>query len=203
MKKLLFAIFMVVSLLTTTACAKSNPQEEAIKRLQNLTEQLSQDTSKYTDADWEKLAQQFEEVSKVIDENNSKFTAEQRTTINNLRAKCIGLFTAKAMMKATEAMGVAAQTFGGLMEGFLSGLGAVNEEAVGKSLTGVFEALGSALEQSASTVEKDFGKMEKSLNEMGDSLEIMGEKLGVTLESIGKSLEAIGQSMDKRFDKKK
>ncbi|MDO4462610.1 MAG: hypothetical protein Q4C30_09015 [Bacteroidia bacterium] len=201
MKNIFVTMLMVVSLLCTTACATTTPQEDAVNKLKVLTEKLSDNTSKYTDEDWEKIAQEFEAVSKAIEENNDKFTDAQKIEINHLRAQCIGAFTAKAMLKATEAMGIAVQSFGGVMEGFLKGLGKINEEAITTSLTGVMEAMGSAIEQSAGQIEVDLGQMEKSLNQMGDSIEVMGEKLGVTLEAIGKSLDKIGESMEKSVGK--
>lgn len=199
MKNFFVTILLAVSLTATTACAKDNSRGDAIKKMQALTEQLTQDTSNYTDEDWEKISEQFEEVSRVIEENKGSFTPEERAQIDNLRAKCVGLFAAKAMQKATEAMGIAVQHLGGVMEGFLSGLGAVNEKAVGKSISGVFEALGSTIEKTISQVEANASKIEQ----MGDSINVMGEKMGASFEAIGKSLEAIGESMEKRFEKRK
>lgn len=195
--KNLFVTFLLAISLLATACAKNNEREEAINKLQQLTERLTQDTSNYTEEDWDNVAKEFEYVSVIIDENRGKFTAEERAKIDNLRAKCIGLFTAKAMQKATEAMGMAVQHFGGIMEGFLSGLGAVNEKAVTKSLTGVMEALSSSIEKSANQVELNISDMEKKMEVVGDSLEVLGERMGASFEAIGKSLEAIGESMER------
>lgn len=195
MKKLLVCITFVAVMIVSAAC--SNKKQDTINRLQVLTAQLDANTATYTDEDWDKVAAEFESIAEDIEANKDKFTTEERAEIDRLRAKCIGLFVGKAMSKAAEAMGAAAQQFGGLMEGFLSGLGN-GEKSISNAFGKTFEALGQSLEKSLSVVDGNVKNVEGDFEKMGESLEKMGESMGKSFESIAKSMESIGESIEKK-----
>lgn len=199
MKKLLVCITFVAVMIVSASC--SNKKQDTINRLQVLTAQLDTNASTYSEEDWDKVATEFESIAEDIEANKDKFTPEERVQIDRLRAKCIGLFVGKAMSKAAEAMGAAAQQFGGLMEGFLSGLGNAGEKSVSDAFGKTFEALGQSLEKSLSAVDGNFKNVEGDFEKMGESLERMGESMGKSFESIAKSMESIGESIEKKTKK--
>ena len=117
MNKIL-SFLIALAMLGLAAChSASSP----ISQLESLAEELSGDTSNYTQEDWEAVGEQLEEIEEEIQAYRDQYTAEELQEISRLEGKCIGIITKKVMNAAEEEVEIMSQQAEWMMEGFKEG----------------------------------------------------------------------------------
>ena len=91
---------------------KSSPVDD----LQALVEQLSEDTSDYTEEDWEAVGSQLEMIEEELQQNIDQYTDEELNEIGRLKGKCAGLITKKAMQTGMKRFEEASKQAEGMIE---------------------------------------------------------------------------------------
>ena len=122
MKKIIICLSFVASLLLTACHSKNDPMNE----LNALTEQLSEDTSEYTEEDWETVSNQLEMIDAEIQQYRDQYTDEEMKEIGRLKGKCAGLITKKAINSATQKLEDVSKQAEGMIEGFIEAFGEDN-----------------------------------------------------------------------------
>ena len=87
--KVLFFISMLI-VTTITACTDA---QKAYYDLKYLTEDLAQNGSYYSKAEWYAAWQEYQEVSEQIDHNYNKYSYEEKKDIERYRSACVAHFT--------------------------------------------------------------------------------------------------------------
>lgn len=122
MRKNIICLSFIVSLLLTACHSKNDPMNE----LNALTEQLSEDTSDYTEEDWETVGNQLEVIDAEIEQYRDQYTDEEMKEIGRLKGKCAGFIAKKTMNSATQKLGDISKQAEGMIEGFMEGFGEDN-----------------------------------------------------------------------------
>ena len=122
MRKIIICLSLIASFLLTACHSKNDPVNE----LNALTEQLSEDTSDYTEEDWETVGNQLEVIDAEIEQYRDQYTDEEMKEIGRLKGKCAGLIAKKAMNSATQKLGGISKQVEGMIEGFMEGFGEDN-----------------------------------------------------------------------------
>lgn len=98
-------------------------KQAPINDLKDLVNELRENSSGYSEADWESIAYQLEAIEEAVQENYDQYTDEELKEIGRLEGKCIGLITKKAMKEGQRIMEQETQKAESLLEGFYEGLG--------------------------------------------------------------------------------
>lgn len=122
MRKIIICLSLIASFLLTACHSKNDPVNE----LNALTEQLSEDTSDYTEEDWETVGNQLEVIDAEIEQYRDQYTDEEMKEIGRLKGKCAGLIAKKAMNSATQKLEDFSKQAEGMIEGFMEGIGEDN-----------------------------------------------------------------------------
>lgn len=122
MRKNIISLSFIASLLLTACHSKNDPMNE----LNALTEQLSEDTSDYTEEDWETVGNQLEVIDAEIEQYRDQYTDEEMKEIGRLKGKCAGLIAKKTMNSATQKLEDISKQAEGMVEGFMEGFGEDN-----------------------------------------------------------------------------
>lgn len=122
MRKNIISLSFIASLLLTACHSKNDPMNE----LNALTEQLSEDTSDYTEEDWETVGNQLEVIDAEIEQYRDQYTDEEMKEIGRLKGKCAGFIAKKTMNSATQKLGDISKQAEGMIEGFMEGFGEDN-----------------------------------------------------------------------------
>ena len=122
MRKNIICLSVIASLLLTACHSKNDPMNE----LNALTEQLSEDTSDYTEKDWETVDNQLEVIDAEIEQYRDQYTDEEMKEIGRLKGKCAGLIAKKTMNSATQKLEDISKQAEGMIEGFMEGFGEDN-----------------------------------------------------------------------------
>lgn len=122
MRKNIISLSFIASLLLTACHSKNDPMNE----LNALTEQLSEDTSDYTEEDWETVGNQLEVIDAEIEQYRDQYTDEEMKEIGRLKGKCAGLIAKKTMNSATQKLEDISKQAEGMIEGFMEGFGEDN-----------------------------------------------------------------------------
>lgn len=122
MRKNIICLSFIAALLLTACHSKNDPVNE----LNALTEQLSEDTSEYTEEDWETVSSQLEMIDAEIQQYRDQYTDEEMKEIGRLKGKCAGLMAKKAMDSATQKLEDFSKQAQGMIEGFTKAFGEDN-----------------------------------------------------------------------------
>lgn len=122
MRKNIICLSFIAALLLTACHSKNDPVNE----LNALTEQLSEDTSEYTEEDWETVSSQLEMIDAEIQQYRDQYTDEKMKEIGRLKGKCAGLMAKKAMDSATQKLEDFSKQAQGMIEGFTEAFGEDN-----------------------------------------------------------------------------
>ena len=122
MRKNIICLSFIASLLLTACHSKNDPMNE----LNALTEQLSEDTSDYTEEDWETVGNQLEAIDAEIQQYRDQYTDEEMKEIGRLKGKCAGLIAKKTMNSANRKLEDISKQAEGMIEGFMEGFGEDN-----------------------------------------------------------------------------
>ena len=98
MKKIFYVALMAMMVMMT-ACQQS--KEDYIKEFKSFVNEVSEDCSEYTDADWEKAAKEFESLVKQA-EKYEDITTEEAVELAAVQAKFAGLKTKKGINKVID-----------------------------------------------------------------------------------------------------
>ena len=98
MKKMFYMVLMALMVMMT-ACQQS--KEDYIKEFKSFVNEVSEDCSEYTDADWEKAAKEFESLVKQA-EKYEDITTEEAVELAAVQAKFAGLQAKKGINKVID-----------------------------------------------------------------------------------------------------
>lgn len=100
--------------LTFTSC---NNKNTPIHDLQELSEDLKQNSKNYTDDDWAAISQSLDNINNEIDEHRTEYTDEEMKEIGRLKGICGAYLTKYAMKNASRQLKDLIQQFGGAVQG--------------------------------------------------------------------------------------
>ena len=103
--------------LTFTSC---NNKNTPIHNLQELSEDLKQNSKNYTDDDWAAISQSLDNINNEIDEHRSEYTDEEMKEIGRLKGICGAYLMKYAAKNASQQLKNLIQQFGGAIQGVKS-----------------------------------------------------------------------------------
>ncbi len=115
MKKESFIVLILCTLLFV-GCATA--EERRVKSLQEFTEELQQNYSKYTEEQWETAATEYETITDALQEG--RYTDEERREIGRLKGQCLAIFTQYAVGMYQQKLENATNELQGVLEGFMN-----------------------------------------------------------------------------------
>ena len=98
MKKIFYVALMAMMVMMT-ACQQS--KEDYIKEFKSFVNEVSEDCSEYSDADWEMAAKEFESLVKQA-EKYEDITTEEAVELAAVQAKFAGLKAKKGINKVID-----------------------------------------------------------------------------------------------------
>ena len=117
MKKFLFAL--LVGCFALTACQPT--AESYISELKDLVEKIAEEGSEYSEEQWEKISQEFDELLKKAEELEG-LTEEQKKEIANLKGKFSGAMMKGGFDKLMKDASKELEKAGEAIKGFLDGI---------------------------------------------------------------------------------
>lgn len=103
--------------LTFTSC---NNKNTPIHNLQELSEDLKQNSKNYTDDDWAAISQSLDNINNEIDEHRTEYTDEEMKEIGRLKGICGAYLMKYAAKNASQQLKNLIQQFGGAIQGVKS-----------------------------------------------------------------------------------
>lgn len=94
MKKQFNIVFCCIALLAVTSCTELAKQRP-INRIESLCETLERDWDDLTDADFEEIAEEYEEATEEIIEYSDSYTQEEKREILRLHGRFDGIMARK------------------------------------------------------------------------------------------------------------
>lgn len=103
--------------LTFTSC---NNKNTPIHDLEELSEDLKQNSKDYSDDDWAAISQSLDNINNEIDEHRSEYTDEEMKEIGRLKGICGTYLMKYAAKNASQQLKDLIQQFGGAIQGVKS-----------------------------------------------------------------------------------
>lgn len=103
--------------LTFTSC---NNKNTPIHDLEELSEDLKQNSKDYSDDDWAAISQSLDNINNEIDEHRSEYTDEEMKEIGRLKGICGAYLMKYAAKNASQQLKNLIQQFGGAIKGVKS-----------------------------------------------------------------------------------
>lgn len=103
--------------LTFTSC---NNKNTPIHDLEELSEDLKQNSKDYSDDDWAAISQSLDNINNEIDEHRSEYTDEEMKEICRLKGICGTYLMKYAAKNASQQLKDLIQQFGGAIQGVKS-----------------------------------------------------------------------------------
>ena len=100
--------------LTFTSC---NNKNTPIHNLQELSEDIKQNSKNYTDDDWAAISQSLDNINNEIDEHRTEYTDEEMKEIGRLKGICGTYLMKYAMKNASQQLKGLILQLGGAVEG--------------------------------------------------------------------------------------
>lgn len=108
---------LVIWTLTFTSC---NNKNTPIHDLEELSEDLKQNSKDYSDDDWAAISQSLDNINNEIDEHRSEYTDEEMKEIGRLKGICGTYLMKYAAKNASQQLKDLIQQFGGAIQGVKS-----------------------------------------------------------------------------------
>lgn len=99
---------------TFTSC---NNKNTPIHDLEELSEDLKQNSKDYSDDDWAAISQSLDNINNEIDEHRSEYTDEEMKEIGRLKGICGTYLMKYAAKNASQQLKDLIQQFGGAIQG--------------------------------------------------------------------------------------
>lgn len=123
MKKQSFFLASALMLCFTLLLSSCDKKQMAYDHLERFTEQLEKKSADFNDEQWEKAADEFEEICKEVDKYKSDYTKDQKKQINKMKGKCKRIFAKSSLHEFFEDL----QDITDEIEGALGGLSDIFE----------------------------------------------------------------------------
>ncbi|MBP5322938.1 MAG: hypothetical protein J6Y84_03990 [Bacteroidaceae bacterium] len=114
-KIMLVAIIAIMGCATTASA--STPKEKCVKKLEKLTQEMKKNNADYTDEDWNRVAEEYEAISKEMEEY--EYTDEELRKIGVLKGRFYNIVAKKSVSKGAAELNTLIQQLGGFLQGFL------------------------------------------------------------------------------------
>ena len=108
---------LAILTLTFTSC---NNKNTPIHDLEELSEDLKQNSKDYSDDDWAAISQSLDNINNEIDEHRSEYTDEEMKEIGRLKGICGAYLMKYAAKNASQQLKNLIQQFGGAIQGVKS-----------------------------------------------------------------------------------
>lgn len=119
MTKLYNSIIIFLSAFFLISCdSKKAPVDD----LDDLTEEISENSKDYSDKDWEEAALQYQQIETELEKYHSEYTDAELKEIGKKKGKCLALFTKHSVINFKENMEDVMHEATGIIEGFSEGL---------------------------------------------------------------------------------
>lgn len=115
--KYLLICCLAIWTLTFTSC---NNKNTPIHDLEELSEDLKQNSKDYSDDDWAAISQSLDNINNEIDEHRSEYTDEEMKEIGRLKGICGAYLMKYAAKNASQQLKNLIQQFGGAIQGVKS-----------------------------------------------------------------------------------
>lgn len=115
--KYLLIGYLAIWTLTFTSC---NNKNTPIHDLEELSEDLKQNSKDYSDDDWAAISQSLDNINNEIDEHRSEYTDEEMKEIGRLKGICGAYLMKYAAKNASQQLKNLIQQFGGAIQGVKS-----------------------------------------------------------------------------------
>lgn len=99
---------------TLLSCAT---KKRALNELRNLSTEIENNSTSYDLTEWREVAEKFIQINKKIKDNKSKYSADERNEIEDLRGRCIGLFVTNIISGAKDKVSGTIKGVEGLLQG--------------------------------------------------------------------------------------
>lgn len=114
LSKLIFIFILTIFTLTLVSC---NNKNTPINQLEELSEDLKQNSKDYTEDDWAAISQSLENIHAEIEEHRTEYTEEELKEIGRLKGICGVYLTRYAIKNASVRIRDAIRQFSGALDG--------------------------------------------------------------------------------------
>jgi len=117
-KKINSIIIIFVSFLAFSCESKETP----IGNLEDLTEEIIENSKDYSDEDWEEAALQYQQIEADLDKHRSEYSDLELREIGKMKGKCLAIFAKRSAKDFKENIKDLMHEASGILEGFSEGL---------------------------------------------------------------------------------
>lgn len=111
-------LILFVSLFISSCDSKETP----INELDDLTEEISENSKEYSDEDWEEAALQYQQIEADLEKYHSEYSDEELKEIGKKKGKCLAFFAKRSAKNLKDNMEDLMHEASGIIEGFTEGL---------------------------------------------------------------------------------
>ena len=112
----------IIILLTAFLIASCDSKETPVNELDDLTEEISENSKEYSDEDWEEATLQYQQIEADLEKHHSEYTDAELKEIGKKKGKCLAFFAKRSAKNLKENMEDMMHEASGLIEGFIEGL---------------------------------------------------------------------------------
>ena len=116
-----FKSIMIINLLFTIFICSCNSKETPVDELDELTEEMTENSNEYSDDDWEEALSQYQQIEVALEKHRSDYTDEEIKEIGKKKGRCLALFAKRSAKDLKENLKDIIHEASGLIEGFTEG----------------------------------------------------------------------------------
>lgn len=123
MRKVRLAVMLLCAMLLVACVSKG---ERTVRSLERFATELQRESKNYTQEDWEKALQEYEEIVTQLD--TQSLTDAQLQEIGRIKGRCAALFARHALQISSGVFEDAVIEVEGVLKGLMEGFSGVEEE---------------------------------------------------------------------------
>ena len=112
-----FILILLISFFISSCESKETP----ISDLDDLIEEISENSEEYSDEDWEEAALQYQHIEDVLEKYQSEYSDKELRCIGEKKGKCLAFFAKRSVKKLQKNMEDLMYEASGIVEGFYGG----------------------------------------------------------------------------------
>lgn len=117
-RKVWTALAVSMAMMLLVGLSSCSTKQHAINQLENFSEELRDNSARYSVAEWEQAGEKFMKIRKNISKHELDYTPEEKARIGHLEGKCAG-YMAKGLK---EGVFDKVKAFGNELKGILKGI---------------------------------------------------------------------------------
>ncbi len=114
MTKLYSSIIILLSAFFLISC---DSKEAPVNELDDLTEEISENSKDYSDEDWEEAALQYQQIEADLEKHHAEYTDAELKEIGKKKGKCLAFFAKQSAKNLKDNMEDMMHEASGLIEG--------------------------------------------------------------------------------------